>query len=546
MTLIFFLHLYRVYSPVKINLHPLLIFMLLFVLSCKKENDKPQWDVSVKGPVLRASLTVDNLIADSLQQVNSDGAVSILYDSDVFKLDPDSLFQIPDTTLRTLNIWQFIPYPVAPNTPFYSVNNNIALGISGPQLTEVLIRSGKIRLDVRNTLPTKVKITYIIPKAFKNGLPFKVQEYVDSGTVSNPTLFSGTYDLDGYLVDLTGASGNQTNTAYYNVEALSDPNGITFTINTGDTLINLNSTIFDLIPEYGKGYLGQKTIHQTSDSYVGMGRLIRSGTVQLDSLTMDLDIENGLGAEIQSLISSFTSLNENTGTSVNLVAPSVVNRFINLNRATETGTLADPVNPTHTNIHLDNSNSNLISLIENLPDRFIYDIDFSLNPLGNVSGNNDFLYRDHLVKTHLKVHIPLRLALNQVMLTDTQDIDVHDLFDVEPIGPATFTLLADNGFPFDLDLQLFLITESGAVSDSLLIPSHLASATTDGNLRVVSAVRTSIPIQLDGTRKQNLLDAKRMAIKAKASTPSYPSLVQLYSNYRLDLKLVADGVYTIH
>lgn len=546
MTLIFFLHLYQVHLPLKKLHHHSLIFMLLFVLSCKKENDKPQWDVAVKGPLLKASLTVDNLIADSLQQVNADGAVSILYDSDVFKLDPDSLFQIPDTTLRTLNIWQFIPYPVSPNTPFYSVNNNIALSIAGPQLTEVLIRSGKIRLDIRNTLPTKVKITYIIPKAFKNGLPFKVQEFVDSGTVSNPTLFSGTYDLDGYLVDLTGASGNQTNTAYYNVEALSDPNGITFTINTGDTLINLNSTIFDLIPEYGKGYLGQKTIHQTSDSYVGMGRLIRSGTVQLDSLTMDLDIENGLGAEIQSLISSFTSLNENTGTNVNLVAPAVVNRFINLNRATETGNLAEPVNPTHTNIHLDNSNSNLISLIENLPDRFVYDIDFSLNPLGNVSGNNDFLYRDHLVNTHLKVHIPLRFALNQVMLTDTQDIDVHDLFDVEPIGPATFTLLADNGFPFDMDLQLFLIDESGLVSDSLLIPSHIAPATTDVNLRVLSSVRTTIPIPLDGTRKQNLLNAKRMAIKAKVTTPSYPSLVQLYSNYHLDLKLVADGVYTIH
>ncbi|MBL0136901.1 MAG: hypothetical protein IPP86_00005 [Bacteroidetes bacterium] len=81
-------------------------------------------------------------------------------------------------------------------------------------------------------------MTYIIPKAMKDGLPFKVQEYVDSGSVTSPVTFSGTYDLDGYLFDLTGAAGNQTNTAYYNVEAVSDPNGQVFTISMGDTLIN--------------------------------------------------------------------------------------------------------------------------------------------------------------------------------------------------------------------------------------------------------------------------------------------------------------------
>ncbi|HNP99398.1 MAG TPA: hypothetical protein PKK99_10100, partial [Bacteroidia bacterium] len=337
-------------------------FLLLFVcqlflhLGCKKENESPQWDIAIKGPLLKASLTLDQLIADSLQQINPDGSVNILYESDVFKLDPDSLFRIPDTTLKTLNIWQFIPYNVVPGSSFFSSNNNIQLGIAGPQLLEVLIRSGKIKLDIRNTLPSKVLVTYIIPKAIKNGLPFKVQEYVDSGSVSDPGIFSGTYDLDGYRIDLTGASGNQTNTAYYNVEALSDPNGITFQIHAGDTLINLNSTILQLKPEYGKGYLGQKNIHQSSTSFVGIGNIIQSGTVNLDSITMDMEIENGLGAELQAILTSFQSSNEHTGNSVNLVAPSVINHVINLNRASETGNEADPVQPTPTSIHLDNSN----------------------------------------------------------------------------------------------------------------------------------------------------------------------------------------------
>ena len=217
----------------KTPLSSLLLLLFVLQLACKKENDRPQWDVAVKGPILKASLTLDNLIADSLQHTNPDGSLSIVFDSDVFKLDPDSLFKIPDTTLNTLNIWQFITYPVQPNTPFYSVN--------------------------------KVIIIYQIPKAIKNGLPFKVQEVIDSGSITNPTLFSGTYDLDGYLVDLTGATGNKFNTAYYDVQAISDPQGNAFDIHTGDTLINLNTTIMELIPEYGRGYLGQKTIHQSGN-----------------------------------------------------------------------------------------------------------------------------------------------------------------------------------------------------------------------------------------------------------------------------------------
>ncbi|MBK6839405.1 MAG: hypothetical protein IPG90_15015 [Bacteroidetes bacterium] len=529
----------------KTPLSSLLLLLFVLQLACKKENDRPQWDVAVKGPILKASLTLDNLIADSLQHTNPDGSLSIVFDSDVFKLDPDSLFKIPDTTLNTLNIWQFITYPVQPNTPFYSVNNNIQLGISGPQLTEVAIRSGKIKLDIRNTLPSKVIIIYQIPKAIKNGLPFKVQEVIDSGSITNPTLFSGTYDLDGYLVDLTGATGNQFNTAYYDVQAISDPQGNAFDIHTGDTLINLNTTILELIPEYGRGYLGQKTIHQSGNSLAGIGQTIRSGMVELDSVTLDLDIENGLGAEIQAMISSFSSLNENTGNSVGLVAPGVLNRFINMNRATETGQFSDPVRPTHAYIHLDNSNSNLIQLIENLPDRFFYDIDFSLNPLGNVSGSNDFLYRDHLVNTHMVVNVPLRFALNQVFLVDTQEIATADLLNLDPVGLSTFTLLVDNGFPFALDLQLFLINESGSITDSLLVPSQIAMANVDVNFRVLSSVRTKIPIPVDGLRKQHLLEARKMAIKAKFTSPSYPSLVQMYADYHLDLKLIADGIYSI-
>ena len=517
----------------------------ILIIGCKKENDKPQWDIEVLGPVLFASLTLNELMADTLRLVNADGSVSLMLEQSFYDLDTDSVYEIPDTTITNVIVWPLFPSPITPGTPFLSADNKIALGVSGVKLTKAILERGTIHLELRNDLPTKVVYTYTIPKAKKGGVAFVMEREVDAANSSGPGIFSGSFDLDGYEIDLTGPLGNQFNTITYNVNAVSDPDGSAFTIFNNDTIINLKSRLTDLDPIYVKGYLGQSTLEESSNQRTGLDNLIYDGFINLDSVTMDLEINNYIGADAQIIFNSLTAFNDRTSTSVNLVAPSIMNRTLNINRARESGPPIRPAIVSKHKYHLDNSNSNIKSFVENLPERISYNADLSLNPLGNISFYNDFLYSDQLVEGKLSINMPLRFATQNLLLADTQELSFSGLTDIDPLGPLTLTLVAQNGFPVDFDVQLFVVDENHQITDSLLVPGYIRMANLDSQYKVLSPYQTKIEIPVDDSRKGKILQGKYIGIRMAFITPDFPQKVQLYASHRIDLKLIANGTYHI-
>ncbi|MBP6335522.1 MAG: hypothetical protein KA444_08625 [Bacteroidia bacterium] len=524
----------------------LILFLGSILLAgCKKENDRPQWDVEVVGPLLFASLTLNELIADSTIQTANDGSVSLMIEQSFYDLATDSVYEIPDTSLSKIVVWPIFPSPIPPNTPFFSADNKIALGVSSVQLTQAVMQGGTIQIELKNTLPTKVIYTYTIPKAIKDGVPFSIVQEVAAENSAGPGTFNGTYDLSGYDIDLTGPLGDQFNTITYNVNAVSDPNGPAFNINTNDTVINLNFTLVDMHPAYVKGYLGQTSLSEVSIQSTGLNNFVQGGLIRLDSLSMDLDIENSIGADARIFFNSLQSLNDRTGITVPLIAPSILNRPLNINRAQESGPPLSPVIISKHNYHLDNSNSNLKAFVENLPERIYFDVDLELNPLGNFSVYNDFLYSDQLAEGKLTIKIPLRLAAENLLLVDTQSVALSSLTNLDPFGPLTLTLVATNGFPLDFDMQLFMLDENQVFLDSLLIPGLIARANIDTDYKVTTPVTTRIEIPVDSRRKEVILQSKYMSVRTKFNSPDFPQYIQLYSSYRLDLQLIANGTYYI-
>ena len=241
----------------------LFLFLLgVFFLSCKKENSQPQWDIAVLGPLLHASLNIDQLVGDSTIIADGSGAQFVSYDTLLALFDLDTLAQVRDTSLRTVTLFPPFSSTIFPNQPFTSMNNNIALGLNGVLLKQAIISSGKIRLEIKNTLKSKVNFTYTIPKALKNGIPFVAQASVDSGSTTDPRYYVGEFDFTGYDIDLTGTSGTVYNTIFYNVRAVADSLGCPggFPINGGDTILNLTTTLVSLTPSYAKGYLGTEAV----------------------------------------------------------------------------------------------------------------------------------------------------------------------------------------------------------------------------------------------------------------------------------------------
>ena len=524
-----------------------LFICLLFTafISCKKENENPQWNVAFLGPLAKATLGIENLIGDSSLSINSNGAVSLIIDTTFSNFVLDSVYTIPDTTLITTQVFPPFPLPIPPGTPFLSNNNNVTLGVSGVQLKSAVLKEGSIKIEIKNTLQSKILYTYKIPKALKNGIPFQVNFSVDSASISDPKFFSQSYDFSGYTIDLTGSSNGSFNSLAYNVTATTDPAGDTLNLAGSDTLINLRTSLIGIAPAYVRGYLGQSDLSDNKSISFGFGNLISDGTIVLDSVDMKFEVTNFIGADIQAYINSLTSLNNRTGQIVPLVNSDLVQRYLNINRATESSAASFNVSPYSYSVTLNKSNSNIKQIMESLPDSLRYDLSLQLNPLGNISGSNDFIYSDKLVDTRILVNMPLSFAANQLTLSDTIDFTIENATDLDPIGPSVITLHALNGFPFDMNMQLLLLNENNVVIDSLLVPGLISSAQIDVNNRVSASTLTKIPIPIDDIRKQKLTQTKRIKVRAAFTTPNYPQLIQLYNSYHLDLKFIGDGEYLI-
>ena len=497
------------------------------------------------GPLLQATLNADQILSDSLYQADNSGKLKIIFDKELNNFNADSLYTIPDTTINTLYVWPFIPFNVGPGTPFFSNNKNLVLSINGAQLTAATLKKGTIRLIAKNTLPTRVYFTYTITEARKNNIPLSITRSVASGSISYPAYFTEDIDFSGYQLNLTGATHNLVNTLAYNVLAKSDSAGPSINVVQGDTMLNISAQLIGVSPSYVRGYLGQKTISVKDSLKIGFGKLFSGGQLLLDSAKLNLDIENFVGADLQTYISGITSINNRTGVSIPLSAPSALFRNLDISRATETGSSSNPVNPVVKPIVLDNSNSNLTSFLQNLPDHLETDLRFNVNPLGNISGSNDFIYSDRIIKTHARLEIPVRAALLSLSIRDTQQITVSDFTSLDPIGPSTVTLVADNGFPIEVKLQLYLLDGNKSVTDSLLIPNVIPAGSLGPDLRVNASTTTRINITIDNYRKQNLIKAKFIAIRSSFTTTGAPQLLDFYEEYRLKLQLLFDGTYHI-
>jgi hypothetical protein len=518
------------------------LFIFLFFVSCKKESDSPQWDVAILAPLFKTTITVNDLVPDSLTQVDPNGAVTLVFDSNIYSTPIDSVFKIEDTLLTTLYISPST-INLQPGFVFYSQPNDLALDLNNVELTNAIVKSGHARLTAKNHLPTPVIYTFNIPKAKLNGVPFQKIETIPAAVNGVTTFIDASYDITGYTMDLTGTSGNDFNNLSYVVNGQTSPSGSTVTLQPGDTIVDITSGFESLIPFYAKGYLGQGSFNGTGKNTIATGKL--DGTILLDSISATLTFKNSVGAEAQALLTSMRAVNDRTGTTVDLVAPTLVNHTLNLNRATESGPPISPVNSTYYTVQLDNINSNILSLMESLPDRLEYDINFNLNPLGNVSGHHDFLYTEDLFDANLKVNFPLRFAANQLLFADTQALATIDTLSDDNLGDGTFKLIAENGFPYELEVQLITLDENLNATDSLFVPNTIAAAPMDGNFRAIGKKRSVLTIALPVARREQFLRAKFVAIRARFTTSAYPQILQIYSDYVLDLKLVGDFIYSI-
>ena len=330
--------------------------------------------------------------------------------------------------------------------------------------------------------------------------------------------------ISGYVLDLTGQEGrlggDTVNTIYTEAYTFIDYTGTVEEINQSDSFYSFIE--FDLTTEYAKGYIGKDTIDFgpeiiTTDIF----NIIESGDIDLEEASMNIHINNYIGADAIMKINSLSALNDDLE-----VSAMIDGNMYDIQRASLTSN--NSIIPTNTQINIDAD-----EIIEILPSKINTSATFYVNPNGS-SAQQDFIYPSQSINGKINLEIPLNLIANNLAFVDTTNMTLpnEEEYEIDKIF-----LTINNGFPFDAEIKFILLDEYNLIVDTLLNNTFISSASTDENNIVIENSTTTIEMDYS-----NFESVRKIVTYSKFSTVSNNEHIKLYSSYNLDVTLMLKSI----
>jgi len=479
--------------------------------SCKRE--KAEWDTDWQLPLVEDSLTLEQLVGDSILTVSS-GFYELSLDRTVFSLKLSDVVEIPDTTVRHSYAISLSSFSVSPG---FSVVNNDAqeheISMGDVQLKAIKVKAGGIKLLVESPIPTKTIFTVQLPGVTKNGQTLTQSFEVPAGTLSNPSAVSDYVDLTGYSIDLRGEDAQSYNKLRSVLQVKSDPDGPTVTVTNQDSL-RFSFTMDDITLSYVRGYFGSQTYSDTITQNIEALNSILSGNIDLDAATLGLTVENGLKVNGKIMLTTLKNTNYE-GNTVSLTHPQI-GSWINVNSATGTGS---SLQPSTTSLIFDGTNSNLEQYLENHGGENRVGFQMKINPWGNVSGGWDEIYDEHPLNVKLNGDLPLNIGLENLILQDTFDFSLNQNFDATHVESGIIWLKATNAFPMQGDVELFFLNSSGTIIAQLSADNAIASSVYGTLVNSILQKDSYVQIPCSESDVVQLNSASKVILKVRLNTP---------------------------
>jgi hypothetical protein len=519
-----------------------IIFVVLTISSCIKDNfeldklTKVEWNPNIAVPLVYSTLTIQDILTKNdksgLIHVDSNHFCTLVYQGNLFSTIASDLVKIPDQVTppfsASLDLTQ-IPILVANAsiTVPYSQKVDFVSGPNSPKIDSMIFKTGTIELSLNSDFQYKGQIKIMIPAAKKNGISLSQTLLLNyTGTV--PVIATAVIDLSGYHFDMTNG-GTTSNQFVVNYEVtLTGPGPTPTTVNKVVVSSALKNMKFDRI--YGDlGQLPLSLDQDTVDISI-FKNAIGLGIISLADPRLTMIISNSYGVPIQANVSVLNAYTPGkiaypvTGT------PNPLPIFSpNMSQIGQTLTGSFTLN---------NTNSNLVNVIKNVPQSFIYKIDSKTNPAGSTHSN--FILDSSRFKVDMEVLLPLWGTAKDFILIDTADFELgEDLTD--EVESATIRTFNSNGFPMDVAMQVYFTDSLYTKLDSLIDPYQLIlkSATVNPLTgKVTNPTNKIYDVMINHARVAKLKNAKHMLIKAVATTTSGGNVnVKIYSDYKIDVKL---------
>ncbi len=156
-----------------------IFILIIFLISCKKDNSKPSWKTDILTPLAYTNLSIYDILTDSIITTNPDSSISLIYSSKLSDINIDSILQIPDTSVKfTAKL---------DNLELSDINlsDSISLGMIANEDYEQNGESGAIYSAVNNALNTGLPVNIDpIPQQNFSNINLSADEYFHTITIS--------------------------------------------------------------------------------------------------------------------------------------------------------------------------------------------------------------------------------------------------------------------------------------------------------------------------------------------------------------------------
>lgn len=477
--------------------------------SLGNEDLDEQWDPGFAIPLLESSVTVDDLLSDfetgGFIRTGSDNLLTVVYRAQSTSVSGGSLFNLQDVQVPFVDTVLQVPSPFAPPTA----------------INAITFKAGRYAYSVASLETQAVTVTVTLTDLRQGGVAFERTYNLAASNGSTPVTLTDTAQVAGYTMSWAGGDFE----ARYRATR-ADGQAV--------TLPNSSFALTDLAYSYIDGYFGPRTLPISySLSVVDLFQNWTAGNIQFENPKLTFQFENSFGFPIRLVADSVSALTAANNT-LQVQSTTLTNGIdLSFPSLTQVGSAAT------TQVVFDNTNSNIASIVSAVPYEFYYDLEGNINP-NNDPNISNFVTDTSRLNIDLDVELPLYGSISQFEIMDSLDFDFSEYNDIDRMD---FLLNASNGFPVDLEVQIYFLDDNRNTLDSLFSASThvLRAATNDAGGIVTSPTLTTEEFGLTGSRLERLkLDARKILVVGAFATPNGGSTpVKVLNTYRADIKLGA-------
>lgn len=405
------------------------------------------------------------------------------------------------------------------------------------ELTSMHVGEGKMVLNATSTIEDEIVFSYSIPSAVKNSVGLEFTENVPPAPIGGFSSHYAEKDIVGYDVDLTGQPGamNVYNTFFTITDGQIDSSGNLINLSLTDSVF-LKTGITGLIASRGYGYLGLDILQSTEETKVDLFDDLQGGIIDFEEIIISVEIDNYIGAPIDARINSLSS---SKGSQTKNLLWTNLNQDLVIPAATENNP-GDKPSPGKLVLNLNKVNSNIDELLEIQPNLMVTNLSGYLNQSLTVPDYNQFIYLDYGMEIFISTEVPLHMSAENVLFKDTSDFNYTNLDPSNRLQSGDLIVIADNYFPFQVNMDLILLNSDSVAIDTLVSSEFIKPGTVNTDGTVTEKIKSMVRYELTPEIIAHLKESEFILFEATFNTASLPNKVRFYTDSHMDITLSGD------